>query len=170
MKTVGMILLLFVIVLIIVMGFGLKRRRDESGQFDERQLALRAEGYRKGFFTAVAVGAVALFLVEAELIPPACATLALYIALLAGIVTFAVFCIVKDVFFRIGEKGTYYMILCAVIVLADGVSAASRIADGSFLENGVPTFASCNSLVMALAFLVVLIALLVRKYAGERDE
>lgn len=170
MKITGMILLLVVVAAIIALFFGLRRSRAEHRQFDERQLALRAEGYRKGFFTTLAAGAAALFLVEAEIVPLACATLMMYLALIAGIVTFAVFCIVKDVFFHIGEKGTYYMVVCGVIVLADGAAAVSEIVNGTILENGVPTFMSCSSLVLALVFLVILIALLVRKFAGERDE
>lgn len=170
MKIMEMLLWLIMLVGIVALFFGLRRSRGEHREYDERQLALRAEGYRRGFFVTLAAGAAALVLLEAGLIPAACATLALYIALLAGITTFAVFCIVKDVFFHIGEKGTYYMAVCAVIVLADGAAAVSEIVNGTILENGVPTFTSCSSLILALLFLVILVALLVRRSRGERDE
>ena len=166
----GVITGLVMLVLTIVVIYIIRKEELQDKPYDERQLTLRAEGYKRGFIVTVIVGMLAVFLVEVELVPLACATLLAYISLLAGIVTFAVFCIVKDVFFRIGQKETSYIILCAVIVLTDGISAATRIADGSLLENGVPTFASCNALLMALVFLVILIALLVRRFAGERDE
>ena len=158
------------VVVIAVVVYLIRKEEPKDRQYDERQLALRAEGYKRGFQTAVVAGALAIFLVELEIVPLASATLAMFVAFMIGLVTFAVYCIMRDVFFRVGEKGTYYLGLCAVIVLSDGVAAVVQIVDGSILENGVPTFSGCNALVMALSFLVILVALLIRKYAGERDE
>ena len=147
------------------------KKRDAGTQgFDERQLPLRAQGYRKSFFVTLVAEVAALLLVEMEIIPLACATLAFFIAVMIGIVTFAVFCIMKDVFFRIGEKGTYYLVLCAAVAVMDGIMAITRFADGSILENGLPTFESCNSLVVALSFIVIFAALLARRIRGEEAE
>lgn len=169
-KSAGVILPVVVVAVIIALIVGLRKSRPENRQYDERQLALRAEGYRKGFFVTVVAGAIALFLAEMKIIPAASVTLAMFVALMAGIVTFAVFCIVKDVFFHIGEKGTFYRVLCALIVIMDGVVAGIRIADGTVFENGVPTFESVSYLVMALSFLVIFIALMVRRSDREEDE
>ena len=160
--------LVFVAVIAVVVW--LLRKEPDRGTFDERQLTLRAAGYRRSFFVTLAASFLVLFLTELEAIPAASVTLAMFAALMIGLVTFAVYCITKDVFFHVGEKGSYFRILCAVIVALDGVPAATRIADGSLLENGVPTFEGCNGLVMALAFLVILIALLVRKPSREEDD
>ena len=141
---------------IIVVTYILRKEERERGEnkYDERQLMLRAEGNKKGFHTTIITGALAVFLLETGIVPPASATLAIYAALMIGLVTFAVFCIQKDVFFHIGEKGGYYLGLSALIVLTDGAVSVIQIVDGSILEDGVPTFSSCNSLVMALLFLV----------------
>ena len=158
------------LVAVIAVVVWLLRKEPDRGKFDERQLTLRATGYRRSFFVTLAALFLVLFLTELEILPAASVTLAMFAAMMIGIVTFAVYCITKDVFFHVGEKGNYYRILCAVIVVLDGVPAATRIADGSLLENGVPTFEGCNGLVMALSFLVILIALLTRKSGGEDDE
>ena len=161
--------LMVIILLVFAVIVALKAKR-KTQTYDERQLSLRAEGYKRGFTVTVLAGVAALYLVDFGVIPVACATLAMWIALLAGILTFAVFCIMKDVFFAIGEKGTYYIVLVAVIVLADGAAAVSRIVNGSILENGLPTFQSCNALTLAICFLVILVALIVRRSRGEDDE
>lgn len=158
-----------VAVLIVAIALGTRTAR-RNREYDERQALLRAKGYKLGYTVTILLEVLALFLVEFGVIPLPCATLAIWTGLLAGIITFAVYCIMKDAFFAINEKGTYYMVLCAVIVLADGATAVSRFVDGSILENGLPTFSSCNALMMAVCFLAVLIALLLRKYAGEGDE
>ncbi len=160
------------VAVIAVVVYILRKEEKERGEkkFDERQLILRAEGNKKGFHATIIAGALAILLLEMGVVPPASATLALYVALMIGLVTFAVFCIRKDVFFHIGENGTYYLGLCAVIVLTDGVVTVVQIVDGSILQDGVPTFSSCNALVMAAAFLAIFLALLVRKPAREEDD
>ena len=162
----GIVILIIIIALIGLM----KKKERDAVRFDERELMLRTEGYRRSFFVTIIAGALALFVVELKLIPAASATLAMFIALMAGIVTFAVYCIVKDVFSPAREKGLYDLVLCVIIILADGVTAVGRIVSGTILENGVPTFSSCSSLIMELAFLVILAALLVKRGRGEEDE
>lgn len=148
----------------------LRKERGGGKHYDERQLVLRANGTKIGFYVTLIAEMLVLMLAEFGAIPPASVTLAVFVALMVGVVTFAVYCIAKDVFFSIGDKGRNYRILCAVIVLLDGAAAASRIVDGTILEDGAPTFGSCNALVLALSFLVILIALLVRNGREESDE
>jgi hypothetical protein len=159
-----------VIAVIIAAVVLLRKERGGDKRYDERQMTLRAAGYRLAFFVTLVAGFAVLFLAEMEILPAASFTMALFIAIMAGVVTFAVFCIVNDVFFSIGEKGNYYRVLFGVIVLINGFVAGTRIADGTFLENGVPTFSGCSSLIMALSFLVIFVALLVRRGREEDDE
>ena len=148
----------------------LRKQRGGDKRYDERQLTLRAAGYRRAFFVTLIAGVVILFLAEMKILPSASFTLALFVALMAGVVTFAVFCIGNDVFLSIGDKGNYYRVLFGVIVVIDGFVTGTRIADGTILENGVPTFSSCSSLVLTLVFLAVFVALLVRRDREEDDE
>ena len=161
---------LAVILVITVIVVLIRKKTPTDGGYDERQMTLRAEGYRRGFFGTLIAAGLAILLLEFGVIPAASASLAVFTALMIGLVVFAVFCIMKDVFFRIGEVSKRRIVLYAVIVLLDGGAAVSRIADGSLLENGVPTFASCNSIVMALSFIVILAAILIRRAAGEEDD
>lgn len=168
---VFIIVLWIVVIAAVIAGvFLLRRERGGSKNYDERQLVLRANGTKIGFFVILIAEALVLMLTELEVIPMASVTLAVFVALMVGVVTFAVYCIAKDVFFSVGDKGKSYTILCAVIVLLNGAVAATRFADGTFLENGVPTFSGCNSLIMALSFLVIFVALLVRRGREEDDE
>ena len=170
MEVWSIVLWIVVIAVAIAAGTLLRKERGGGKHYDERQLVLRANGTRIGFFVTMIAEMLVLMLTEFEVIPLTSVTLAVFVALMVGAVTFAVYCIVKDVFFSIGDKGRSYRILCAVIVLLDGAAAVSRFADGTILKDGVPTFESCNTLVLALSFLVILVALLVRKNSGEEDE
>ena len=169
-KLLGALLGVVLLAAVILLGLWLRKSRGGEKRYDERQLTLRAEGYKRGFFVTLLAEALGILLLEVEVIPPACASLAVFVALMAGVVTFAVFCIVKDVFLSMGDRSRNYLLLWGLIVVLDGALAVSRIADGTILENGLPTFGSCNQLVMALSFLVVFAAQLVRRAGGERDE
>ena len=169
-KLLGLLTGICFVAVIAVVAYLARRKRATYGGFDERQLALRARGYQTSFFVTLIAEAAAMFLVELEIVPLSSATLAVFVAIMIGVVTFAVFCIVKGVFFYIGQKRTSYLLLAGAIVVMDGATAAARIGSGTFLENGAPTFESCSALVMAVSFLVIFIALLVRKNTAEDED
>lgn len=169
-RAIGFFTGLFAVLVIAAVVWLIWRKEAPACTYDERQLVLRGNGTRISFFVTLIAEALVLMFTELGVVPLESATLAVFAALMVGVVTFAVYCIRKDVFFRIGQNETRYMALCGVIVVLDGIVAGTRIADGSLLENGVPTFDGCNALVMALSFLVILVALFLRKRAGEEDE
>ncbi len=161
---------LVIVLAVAAVVFIIFRKSSAHRDYDERQLMLRAQGYRLGFFVTLLASAAVLLLTEVAVIPAASFTLALFTALMAGIVSFAVFCIWNDVFFPLNERGTYYYVLYAAIAVLYGVMFAAKAAKGAALENGVPTFGGFSSLVMAVSFLVILGALLFRKGAEARSE
>lgn len=146
-----------------------ERARDDR-QYDERQLMLREKGYRLGFFVTLIAEALVLLLLEYDVIPAASATMAVYTALIAGVAVFAVFCAMQDVFFPMGEKGTTSLVLWAGLALVNGLSAGIRIANGTMVEHGAIRLTNGSYLVNAVLFLTILIAVLVRRAMGERDE
>lgn len=174
-ETVGIVIgILIVIAVIAAALFFLRavkdeRKRDER-RYDERQLMLRAKGYRLGFFTTMIAETLVVLLLEFDVIPAASASMAVYTALIVGIAVFAVFCVMRDVFFPLGEKGTTSLALWAVLALVNGVSAGIRIANGTMVENGAIRFMNGSYLVDALLFFTILVAVLARRLMGERDE
>ena len=83
--------------------------------------------------------------------------------MMIGIVTSVVYCIFKGAFFQIGQNGTYYIALCAFIGLLNTGMGILRLVDGSLFENGVITFSSGASFICGLSFVIVLIALAIKK-------
>lgn len=158
-----------ILLLVVIALAALVIGRNKKASFDERQLFLRARGYQLGFFVTLACCAAVLVLTEVGALPAASVSLAVYIALLAGVVSFAVFCIVKDVFFGLGMKDRYYIILAAVVVLSDAIGAVGPIMGGTLLENGAPTLGGFANIVTGLGFLVILASLLIRHFRREEE-
>lgn len=163
--------LLVLLVLVVLAGVILMVSRSSKRErhFDERQLMLRARGYRLGYTVTVVLMLLLTFLLDYDALTFVSPALGVYAVLMIGLVTFAVFCIMNDVFFSVGEKGGYYIVICAAIVVLDGLIVIARLADGSLLESGVLTFSVGSSAVMALGFLVILAALVIRKLRAERE-
>ena len=152
--------------------FVVTRSASRDRQYDERQLMLRARGYRLAYTVTLALLVALLFVLEhggPGVISPG---LAVYIVILTGFDVFAVFCILRDVFFSVGEKGGRYIALFTGVMLLDGALAVSRVTDGTITENGVFTFRSGGSAALTVCFFVVLVALVLRtlRARGEADE
>lgn len=152
--------------------FVAKNKINANAHFDEMQLQNRATGYKLGFMVTIACMLVVLFLMDdfvglSSFVEP---SLAIFIALMIGIVTFAIYCIRKEAFFRVGDKGTSYIVLCTVIFLMNGILSSLRIIDGTILENGRITFEHGGGLVCSVSFLMILITLIMKKKQIQRAE
>ena len=161
------------IAVIIVFIWAMKKSRKVQPHFDEMQLQLRAKGYAAAYMTAlVGMGAFMLLYETGKIgfIDPAVSFMAV---LMASVAVFAVYCIRHEAFFSIGEKGNYYMLLCAAVVVLNGISAATSIAANGLLQDGRLVFSGgAANLLTGLTFLAVFIALLVKKFSrgSEADE
>lgn len=151
-------------VAIAVTFFLRKKMGRQDTHYDEMQLKIRSDGYRLGFFSVVAVIFVLIFLYSFEggiatIIEP---SLSMFIAVMAGIVIFVVYCIRKEAFFRIEENAKSRTTLLLLMTILNGAIGILRIADGTLWENGVMKFTQGGSnLVLSISFLIILIVLLV---------
>ena len=160
---------LIVAVLAALIAF-VKSGAKRTKHYDEMQLKIRADGYRLGYLVTVLAVFAVIFLSEFGVLDGFVSpTFAVEAALMLGITVFAVYCILHDAFFSVGDRGGVYIGLCVLIVLTNGAMAVSRFLDGSILENGIVTFGSGGSTVMTLTFLAVLTALFVKKAQLKRE-
>ncbi len=159
-----------IVALLVLLIWLIKRKSAQSQHYDEMQLKIRADGYRLGFFVTLFLIVAAILAVECGLDQYIASSLVMFTALMAGIVSFAVYCVMKEAFFSIGDKGGFYIVICLIIVLLDGGLSVSRIVDGSFWEGGAVSFPHGAGLVCALAFLVLLVALLIKKLQLRKED
>ena len=126
-------------------------------------LKIRADGYRLGYFVTIALLLVLLMVLDSNLITFVSPSFAIFVVMMIGIVTSVVYCIFKGAFLQIGQNGTYYIALCAFIGLLNTGMGILRLVDGSLFENGVITFSSGASFICGLSFVIILIALAIKK-------
>ena len=113
-----------------------KKNKSADVHYDERQLTIRAKGYRIGFLVTVVAMFMVMFLIDdifgvGAVIEP---SLAVLIGVMIGLVTFTVYCIQKEVFFGIGERPIWYIVLVFFIVIINLGIGIIHIAEGTLIR------------------------------------
>ena len=156
------------VIVIIVWKFN---KKNMKGQFDERQELVKGKGYKYAFFTTLGLIAVDLLCesscyFENSVVPH---ELALFFVILAGVLVYALYCIKNDAYFGVGNDTRAYRAVMWVVIACNAASGFSNLRDGAF-ENGKLEFGPCASLLFCAAFIVILIALYLKKSTSEEDD
>ncbi|MBR5429648.1 MAG: hypothetical protein IK116_03885, partial [Firmicutes bacterium] len=117
----------------------LGRRTRREQHFDEMQLKDRGDAYRTGFLSMIVLTLVLLLGAEAGLFRWIAPSMALYAALILGVVIFALGCIRRGAFFFVGQQGSSYLLLTAALTVIMAAAAIVRIAESGLTEDGVVT-------------------------------
>lgn len=136
--------------------------------FDERQERARGVAFKYGFFTLI----ISVFIYGAselafgrwcDALTGGCLCIA------AGMLVFAVTCILKDAYLSLRERPRRIMTLFVLLSLVNLGLGGIQITDGKLVEDGVLTFRATN-LVMGAATLAILIIYLVNYLLRNSEE
>ena len=170
---VGFLAGVFLAVLIVLVIFMISASRGKAKMksFDEMQHIIRGKAYRNAFFVVIGLLAFTIFLSAiVDIYQIIDSPSVLCIVLMAGVVTFAVQCILNDAFFGLEDACKGYMALIIAIGAINLLLGVLRIIDGSLWVNGVFKFTKGGSnLIMASSFAIVLVALLIKRARGKNE-
>jgi len=141
----------------------------EPTVYDERQERIRGIAYKYAFTAMCVTSVVYFFLCGLDLdrfIEPA---LAIFIIVIAGIITYAAYCIVNGAYFGINNNKKKWLVLDFVVVVINAACAIEEYVDGDAMENGTLQLTGNANLICAVAFGAVLIALVVKDARDRRE-
>ncbi|MBO4762013.1 MAG: hypothetical protein J5499_01170 [Lachnospiraceae bacterium] len=167
--------IMIAVVLIMIIGMIVVSRRDgnrapENEVFDERQKMIRGDGYKWGF-----VSMICYFMIYAIIISASGHTigepeLMIFIGLEIGLVVCAVYCILRDALIGVNRSFKFVVFMDAFCLLAQLIGYLRERANGALLiENGKLT-STALPLSIAVSFMIILVALLVRRHYQKREE
>ena len=166
----GSVMALGIMAGVMIAAWCLSRKRlKKENEYDEMQLKIRAEGYRIGFFTALALLIVLVFLYEMNLLTVVTPGFAAFAVLIICVTVFAVYCILHDAFLSIRGNSRGYLGIFGMVVLIEGLVTVRYASKGELLENGRLGFGGGAPALMFVCFLAILITLIV-KTARNRKE
>ena len=137
--------------------------------YDERQERIRGIAYKYAFATMCVTAVAYIFLCGIGFEGIIESALAVFIIIISGVLTYACYCIVKGAYFGINNNKRKWIILDLVIVVINAVCAVGQFIDGEYIKNGVLHLAGTANLICAVAFGVVLIALVVKEAKDRRE-
>ena len=168
----GTILALCIMLGIVTAAWYLTRKNklvSETHEFDERQNALRASGFRIGFFTALILLVVLILLLEMDALTVITPGFAAFAVLIISIVTFAIFCITHDAFLGVQENAKNRIFLFSMVVIVEAFLTVRHFLRGEMLENGRLTFSAGSPVLVCIGFLAILITLIVKTIRNGKE-
>lgn len=160
------LLLIFVIVFAAIMLLTTYSKRN--CEYDERQLAIRAEGYKRGFFIMLVMTGMLCIINEARISVPFDNNFFLFAAMMLSVDVYAIHAIENGAFFSVNEKGLAYVVMVAIIIIVNAISAAGHIIDGTIKSDGKIMFDNGGyNLILLVGFLLML-TVFIHKYIKER--
>lgn len=137
-------------------------------EYDERQLLARGRGWLLGFVTLCICNVLYAGTAELGIGLPAAPSLVILIMILASMMVSIVYFIWHDAYFGLNEKRGRVMIAFIVIALFNLAIGLISVFNGSAFRDGRLTLESIN-LFCAGLFVVVILALLLKRAVGEDD-
>jgi len=169
----------FLVGLIIAMGLGgfiviflIKLTRKDGkikGQYDERQLQARGDGFKYGFFTQMFYSLALATFSMAEIEIPVENDVLLMLGALLGVFVYAIYCISKEAYISLNENKKRLTILFSFIGLINLVPGIESIVHGRIIVDGIVTSAVIN-LVCAVEILIVTIVMNLHRSKADEEE
>lgn len=139
-------------------------------EYDERQIAVRGEGYKIGFYTYMIGTAVMVVLHISEVNVPMVLAAQFFVLMFVGAIPMCVYSIWNNAYWGLNNKKKNYMIFFAVAAIINIAAAVMSWIDGEMIVDGILTIRFMN-LLCGLLFFVVGATLFVKKYVdGEVEE
>ncbi|WP_029319103.1 DUF6442 family protein [Butyrivibrio sp. AE3004] len=131
----SLILLIFYAVIVVLLALIIKRRQKNE-QYDEMQQKIRADAYKRAFFTMIILlcGIIVYDTCAGKVLPPYVLSGLLIIVVMTSFLVFAVYSIWHDAFFYLGQSWKSYFGVCiaiGIIQLIEFISTISRYFDKS---------------------------------------
>lgn len=144
----------------------------EPTVYDERQEKVRGIAYKYAFMACMIAGVAYIFMCGVDLDKYVESSLAMFVVIIAGVITYAAYCIANGAYFGINNNKKKWIALDLAIIVINGACAVNEYMIGGFADNGVLTLSGNANLICAVAFGAVLIALLVMNHreAAREDE
>ena len=156
-----------IIVLMAALIYAANKQRKQDGyvDYDERQLLIRGNAFKYGFYAVCLYGTVYFLFTRSTEMALMQDGVAAFLGVLLGVAVFAVYSVLNGAQFTKSSPMRSFLILYGLVIVMNLVSTGLHIHAHDFIRDGVLTDAIIYPAV-ALAFLAAFIATLVQ---GMRD-
>lgn len=160
-----------IIVLMAALIYAANKQRKQDGyvDYDERQLLIRGNAFKYGFYAVCLYGTVYFLFTRSTEMALMQDGVAAFLGVLLGVAVFAVYSVLNGAQFTKSSPMRSFLILYGLVIVMNLVSTGLHIHAHDFIRDGVLTDAIIYPAV-ALTFLAAFIATLVQGVRDKRAE
>lgn len=160
-----------IIVLMAALIYAANKQRKQDGyvDYDERQLLIRGNAFKYGFYAVCLYGTVYFLFTRSTEMALMQDGVAAFLGVLLGVAVFAVYSVLNGAQFTKSSPMRSFLILYGLVIVMNLVSTGLHIHAHDFIRDGVLTDAIIYPAV-ALTFLAAFIATLVQGIRDRKEE
>lgn len=163
-------ILVVMVVCIVIVSYRKEKSVKQSEVFDERQMKIRGDAFKWSFTVMVVYYMAYAILVSFTGDGLGAVELMIFIGLELGLVFCSVYCILRDAFIAINRSFGFIVVLSACCIVAQLIGYYRERAAGALLIEDGKLTATALPLSIAVSFMIILVALLVRRHYEKREE
>lgn len=148
----------------------IRKLKGSPTVYDERQERIRGIGYRYAFYTTAFLLVFQIAFGQMGLLARFEAELQTFVIVLAGVLVYAVFCIMNDAYMGLNGNIKKYLILCSVVAAINLVSGIYVYKEDGITEKGLITLHTTANFLCVIMFTVIGIAGLVRMMENRKEK
>lgn len=157
------------IVLVAMILKFVKTDASDKAKYDERQLRVRGDGFKYGFFTGLIYNTALCLAHIAEITLPVAEEVLLFLGIIVSILVYAIYCIRKEAYVSLNESAFRFKMIFTVLGVINLGMGIMSLVHGKMIENGIITFQSLN-LLCGIFLLVIALVLHIQNKIAERNE
>lgn len=158
-------------ILVVLMICLVKKDWNTQKAYDERQLQVRGDGFKYGFFTEISYSTLLCLLYLAEVKLPVANEVMIFFGVILSVSVYAIYCIRKEAYISMNESLDRFKALFGFLGIFNVFIGIMLGMHGEMIVDGVLTFRCLN--IICGVFLLILTGVLFiqsRKTEKEEDE
>lgn len=146
-----------------------KTDKSDEAKYDERQLKVRGDGFKYGFFTGLVYNMVLCLIYMAKIKIPIAEEVMLFFGIIVSVCVYAVYCIRKEAYISLNESAFRFKVMFSILGVVNIGFGLMACFHGEMIEDGVLTF-RCLNLLCGIFLLVIAILLHIHTKLIEKEE
>lgn len=138
-------------------------------EYDERQMAVRGQSYKIGFYSYMIGIAIMVILTLGEVNLPMELPVQFFVLLFVGAIPMCVHSIWNNAYWGLNNKKKYYIALFVVAAAVNVLAAIMAWVQGEMIVDGILTIKFMNLLCGSL-FFVIGITLIIKKFVDDKEK
>lgn len=158
-----------VIIISLISAIVLKAKKMPLEAYDERQLLIRGNGFKYGFFSVMICNLMLGVLLHTGLFSAIAPYIGFLVSVMIGFLVFMSYCIWNDAYLTRNARPMSFVIVFGIIGLSNLLMGATHIMDGSVLETELDKNGLIN-LICGVIFIIVATVALLKELKNKKEE